>query len=104
MCSFDAVPTPTITWKVNGTEIVSGNDNYIIRTLDTTSFLDIIGTELETSGDYMCGATNLLGTSSDQEELIVQGIHIHTYIICRVDMQFLISTEDCLQTCFTIVS
>ena len=80
MCSFDAVPTPTITWKVNGTEIVSGNENYIIRTLDTTSFLDIIGTELENTGQYSCGATNLLGTSSDQEELIVQGIYSHTYV------------------------
>jgi hypothetical protein len=71
-CSFDGVPTPSVTWKVNTTEIQSGNQNYVIQTMDSSSYLDIVGTELTNSGQYTCSVENLIASSSDMADLVVQ--------------------------------
>ena len=45
-CSFDGLPRPTVTWRLNGTTLVTGRDNYVIREIDNTSHVDIVGTKL----------------------------------------------------------
>ena len=58
-CSFDGLPRPTVTWRLNGTTLVTGRDNYVIRKIDNTSHVDIVGTKLSNSGDYECEVRNL---------------------------------------------
>ena len=72
-CSFDGLPRPTVTWRLNGTTLVTGRDNYVIREMDNTSHVDIVGTTLSNSGDYECEVQNLLGSDSKGVSLTVQG-------------------------------
>ena len=57
-CSFDGLPRPTVTWRLNGTTLVTGRDNYVIRKIDNTSHVDIVSTKLSNSGDYECEVRN----------------------------------------------
>ena len=50
-CSFDGLPPPTVTWCLNGTTLVTGQDNYVICEIDNTSHVDIVGTKLSNNGD-----------------------------------------------------
>ena len=73
-CSFDGVPRPTVTWRVNGTTILSGTDNYVIsESGEFGSDLIILGTRLDNSGEYECEVSNLLGRDSKTASLTVQG-------------------------------
>ena len=73
-CSFDGVPRPTVTWRVNGTTILPGTDNYVISEMgDFKSDLIILETRLDNSGEYECEVTNLLGSDSKTVYLTVQG-------------------------------
>ena len=72
-CSFDGFPRPTVTWRFNGTTLVTGRDNYVIRESDNVSHVDIVGTEVGNSGEYECQVSNLLGRDSKTVFLTVQG-------------------------------
>ena len=72
-CSFDGLPRPTVTWRLNGTTLVTGRDNYVIREIDNMSHVDIVGTKLSNSGDYECEVSNLLGSDRKSVSLTVQG-------------------------------
>ena len=72
-CSFDSVPTPSIVWSINDTTITSGSGGYTIQNGDSESLLIITNLSLSHQGDYKCEVTNLLGSSSDTANLIVQG-------------------------------
>ena len=72
-CSFDGLPRPNVTWRLNGTTLVTGRDNIVIREVDNTSHVDIVGTKLSNTGDYECEVSNLLGSDSKSVSLTVQG-------------------------------
>ena len=71
-CSFDSVPTPSIVWSINDTTITSGSGGYTIQNGDSESLLIITNLSPSHQGDYKCEVTNLLGSSSDTANLIVQ--------------------------------
>ena len=73
-CTYNAVPPPTITWSHEGSPL-DPNDPRITIT-STTSRSDLSRDELGQGegGTYTCGATNVVGSSSVNIEVTVQGL------------------------------
>ena len=73
-CTYNAVPPPTITWSHEGSPL-DPNDPRITIT-STTSRSDLSRDDLGRGegGTYTCGATNVVGSSSVNIEVTVQGL------------------------------
>ena len=71
-CTFDGLPTPTVTWSHNGSILTSGSDDITIATDDSSSTLTIITLTEDDSGVYICMFSNLLGSGTATSVLQVQ--------------------------------
>ncbi|KAM7388095.1 hypothetical protein PAMP_024296 [Pampus punctatissimus] len=73
-CESNAVPPPTITWYKNG-RVVTESDN--LRILEKGQMLEIKGSEVSDTGQYVCKATNIAVPPSidgPAEERVVETI------------------------------
>ena len=71
-CTFDGLPTPTVTWSHDGNMLTDGSDDITIVTDDSSSTLTIITLTADNSGVYACMASNLLGSATSTSVLQVQ--------------------------------
>ena len=71
-CTFDGLPTPTVTWSHDGSILISGSDDITIATDDSSSTLIIITLTDDDSGVYACMVSNLLGSITSTSVLQVQ--------------------------------
>ena len=71
-CTFDGLPTPTVTWSHDGSMLTNSSDDITIATDDSSSTLTIITLTAEDSGDYACMVSNLLGVGTSTSVLQVQ--------------------------------
>ena len=69
-CTAAGRPTPVITWKMNGVELLSGDPEHI-SILPNNSLL-IQGVKPEDAGFYQCHASNVFGVHVAQAELRVR--------------------------------
>ena len=72
-CTFNGLPTPTVTWSYNNSTLTNGSDDITIATDDSSSTLTIITLTEDDSGVYTCMVFNLLGSSTATSVLQVQG-------------------------------
>ncbi|KAM7409728.1 hypothetical protein PAMA_001291 [Pampus argenteus] len=74
-CESNAVPPPTITWYKNG-RVVTESDN--LRILDEGQMLEIKGSEVSDTGQYVCKATNIAGQ-------VDKNFHLNIYVPPSID-------------------
>ena len=70
-CTFDGLPTPTVTWSHDGSMLTNDSD-ITIATDDSSSTLTIITLTEDDSGFYTCMVSNLLGNGTATSVLQVQ--------------------------------
>ena len=71
-CTFEGLPTPTVTWSHNDSILTDGSDDITIATDDSSSILTIITLTADDSGVYACIVSNLLGSVTSTSVLQVQ--------------------------------
>ena len=73
-CDFVAVPMPTsVQWFLNFTEeLVHDNSSIIIVSTDTGSMLVIVNVTRNSTGNYTCMVSNLLGTGEATSMVRIQ--------------------------------
>ncbi|CAK6971319.1 hemicentin-1 [Scomber scombrus] len=74
-CESNAVPPPTITWYKNG-RMVTESDN--LRILAEGQMLEIKGSEVSDTGQYVCKATNVAGQ-------VDKNFHLNIYVPPSID-------------------
>ncbi|XP_067452563.1 hemicentin-1 isoform X1 [Thunnus thynnus] len=74
-CESNAVPPPTITWYKNG-RVVTESDN--LRILADGQMLEIKGSEVSDTGQYVCTATNVAGQ-------VDKNFHLNIYVPPSID-------------------
>ncbi|XP_053178575.1 hemicentin-1 [Scomber japonicus] len=74
-CESNAVPPPTITWYKNG-RVVTESDN--LRILAEGQMLEIKGSEVSDTGQYVCKATNVAGQ-------VDKNFHLNIYVPPSID-------------------
>ncbi len=63
-CDYMGVPTPSIVWTHNNTELSDSNADITISTSDTNSMLMRTNLDRNAGGDYNCIFTNPLGADN----------------------------------------
>ena len=63
-CDYMGVPTPSIVWTHNNTELNDSNADITISTSDTNSMLMRTNLDRNAGGDYNCIFTNSLGADN----------------------------------------
>ena len=72
-CTFDGFPVPgTVSWAFNGIPI--SNDLFVFN--DTYTELTLDHLMAGNTGEYICTATNMLGSNMAKTRLTVQGASI----------------------------
>ena len=71
-CTFNGVPTPTVTWSHNNSTLTNGSDDITIATDESSSTLTIITLTEDDSGVYTCMVSNLVGSGTATSVLQVQ--------------------------------
>ena len=73
-CNYNAVPPPDITWLHGGSPLDPSDPRVIITS--TTSHSELMRDDLGRGegGTYTCSATNVVGSSSVNIEVTVQGL------------------------------
>ena len=81
-CDYESVPSPDITWLLNSSPLPSMDPR--ITSTESRSELMLGALEESEGGTYTCSASNIVGDSSLDIEVIVQGVctHTHTHIVC----------------------
>ncbi|XP_039667627.1 hemicentin-1 [Perca fluviatilis] len=74
-CESNAVPPPTITWYKNG-RVVTESAN--LRILAVGQMLEIQGSEVSDTGQYVCKATNVAGQ-------VDKNFHLNIYVPPSID-------------------
>ncbi|XP_065811778.1 hemicentin-1 [Labrus bergylta] len=74
-CESNAVPPPTITWYKNG-RVVTESAN--LRILAEGQMLEIKGSEVSDTGQYVCKATNIAGQ-------VDKNFHLNIYVPPSID-------------------
>ncbi|XP_031169752.1 hemicentin-1 isoform X2 [Sander lucioperca] len=74
-CESNAVPPPTITWYKNG-RVVTESAN--LRILKQGQMLEIQGSEVSDTGQYVCKATNVAGQ-------VDKNFHLNIYVPPSID-------------------
>ena len=69
-CPASGIPTPTITWTLDGEEIEVDDDGYVI--LENGTLVVEKGT-LDDSGLYRCVATNVEGEDTEESTVNIIG-------------------------------
>ena len=91
-CSYDAIPTPSVTW-MRDAEVLS-DDNRTSVTLDTDSFsseLTLDELEREEGGVYVCLFTNEVGSGVSSIVVTVQGTS-YRQSLCHGDSSIIAAT------------
>ncbi|RDD41019.1 Myosin light chain kinase, smooth muscle [Trichoplax sp. H2] len=73
-CKLKADPAPTVVWKKDGKELLSGGRIRTTSSSDGTESLSIRRSQVEDSGIYECVASNSKGTSTCSCEVIVADV------------------------------
>ena len=79
-CDYESVPPPDITWFFNSSPLSSVDPG--ITTTELRSELMLGPLEEGEGGTYTCSASNIVGGSSRDIEVIVQGERTHAYFHC----------------------
>lgn len=73
-CKIRADPSPTVIWKKDGKELLSGGRIRTTTNSDGTESLSIRRSQVEDSGIYECNASNSKGTSTCSCEVVVADV------------------------------
>ena len=105
-CRATGVPTPAVTWRMDGGAVLINSSGIIIITSpdllggdsSVLSVLTVVGSDASDGGEYGCTAMNLVGSDTLSIELSLLSEqpqpHIHT-----VAMNLIIYTVCSLPTC-----
>jgi len=75
-CEATATPTPTLTWRKDGRELVSGDHVTIVG-----QRVRLVGLSAADGGLYTCTFGNSVGTISHHIKLVIQGQSTHHAIV-----------------------
>ena len=75
-CEYDGVPSPNITWTMNGTQLDETNPNITITNVtlaryNRTTTLTWLNIPLEGRGTYFCITSNLRGTDNASFDVLI---------------------------------
>ena len=76
-CVYESVPSPDVTWFFNSSPLSSMDPR--LTTTELRSELALGSLEDSEGGTYTCSASNIVGGSSGDIEVIVQGACTHAY-------------------------
>ena len=68
-CPVSGVPTPSVTWRKDGTDVVKGEKYF----MNENSSLVIRGAEPEDSANYSCVIQSTFGTEQSFSRVIIKG-------------------------------
>ena len=79
-CNYNAVPPPSITWLHEGSPLDASDPRVTITS--TTSRSELMRDDLGRGegGTYTCSATNVVGSSSVNIEVTVQGLTFPLFV------------------------
>ena len=85
-CDYVAVPVPTsVQWFLNFTEeLVHDNSSIIIVSTDTGSMLIIVNVTRNSTGNYTCMVSNLLGTAEATSMVRIQSKPLCSSTMCAI--------------------
>lgn len=79
-CSATGSPSPTITWFLDGAQILPGRGGYAVNALgvpgdsrQVISWLNITRIKVDDSGEWRCDVANSAGSASFAERINVKG-------------------------------
>ena len=79
-CDYESVPPPDVTWLFNSSPLSFVDPR--ITTTELRSELTLGSLEESEGGTYTCRASNIVGGSSLDIQVIVQGACTHAYSHC----------------------